>query len=38
MFLKFDQRQAVNTVTNFDGTYNALASLIGVSWARRSNQ
>ena len=31
MFLKFDQRQAVNTVDNFDGTYNALANLIGVS-------
>jgi len=31
LFLKFDQRQAVNTVTKFDGTYNALANLIGVS-------
>jgi long-chain fatty acid transport protein len=31
MFLKFDQRQATNTVSNFDGTYNALANLIGVS-------
>jgi long-chain fatty acid transport protein len=31
MFLKFDQRQAVNTVSNFDGTYNALANLIGVN-------
>jgi len=31
MFLKFDQRQASNTVTNFDGTYNAMANLIGVS-------
>ncbi len=31
MFLKFDQRQAQNTVVNFDGTYNALANLIGVN-------
>jgi long-chain fatty acid transport protein len=31
MFLKFDQRSAQNTVTNFDGTYNSLASLIGVN-------
>jgi long-chain fatty acid transport protein len=31
MFLKFDQRQAVNTISHFDGTYNALANLIGVN-------
>jgi long-chain fatty acid transport protein len=30
MFLKFDQRQAVNTAINFDGTYNATANLFGV--------
>ena len=30
MYLKFDQRKVVNTVVNFDGTYNQSANLIGI--------
>ncbi len=32
MFLKFDQRKAENTVANFDGTYNATATLVGIDF------
>lgn len=30
MFIKFNQRQAVGTVINFDGTYNSIANLISL--------
>lgn len=32
MFMKFDQRKAVNTVANLDGTYNATANLVGIDF------
>jgi long-chain fatty acid transport protein len=32
MFIKFDQRQAVGTAINFDGTYNSSANLIAVDF------
>ena len=31
MFLKFDQRKAVGTLVNFDGTYNSIANLIALN-------
>lgn len=32
MFIKFDQRKAVGTELNFDGTYNSTANLIAVNF------
>jgi len=32
MFIKFDQRKAVGTVINFDGTYNSTANLVALDF------
>jgi len=32
MFIKFDQRKAVGTEINFDGTYNSTANLFALNF------